>query len=165
MADGSRHFGDLPETYDSQEPEWHRIKAHVSGLAGAVLTGFVTDDVTEAWIDFTLREQEISLNNQQGQWWFFVRDPACPDELLLEVLDHFEALLNPRGAVVRRLGPLTAAFRVMVYEEDGRVSFKDFDERGTAEAYANDAALESGLVVAQVFDQHFRRVHTGGTGR
>lgn len=165
MADGSRHFGDLPETYDSEQPEWHRIKAHVPVLAGAALTAFVTDDVTEAWIDFSFSGQQFSINNQHGEWWFFVEDAGCPDELLLVVLDHFEALLNPRGATARRLGPLGGAYRVMVYEEDGRVSFKDFDERGAAEHYANDSASESGLTLSQVFDQHLRLVHTGGTWR
>ncbi|HEY6724184.1 MAG TPA: hypothetical protein VI197_09125 [Polyangiaceae bacterium] len=159
MADGSRHFGELPETHDPQEPEWHRLGSHVSGLAGAALTGFVTDDVTEAWIAFTLAGQQFSLNNQQSQWWFFVNDPSCPDELLLLVLDHFEGLLNPRGAIARRFGPIAGAYRVMVYEEDGRVTFKDFAERGAAEGYADDAAFESGLTLAQVFDQDLRLIH------
>ena len=161
MADGSRHFGDLPETYDPHEPQWHRIKAHVERLAGAALTAFVTDDVTEAWIDFSVLGQQFSLNNQQGQWWFFVKDATCPDALLLLVLDHFEALLNPRGATARRFGPLTGAYRVVVHEEAGRVSFKDFAERDAAEHYANDAASESGLLLAHVFDQYLRLVHTG----
>lgn len=161
MADGSRHFGDLPETYDAHQPEWHRINAHVAGLAGAVLTHFVTDDITEAWIDFSLRGQQFSLNNQHGQWWFFVKDAACPDELLLSMLDHFEALLNLRGAAARRLGPVAGDYRVVVYEEDGRSSFKDFAERDAAEQYANDAASESGWVLAHVFDQQLCLVHTG----
>src|SRR5262245_66356926 len=99
MADGSRHFGDLPETYDVQSPEWHRLKDHVDKLTGAKLTSFITDDVTEAWIDFAFEGHAFSINNQHGQWWFFVKDPACPDATLLAVLDHFEPLLNPHGAV------------------------------------------------------------------
>jgi hypothetical protein len=94
MADGSRHFGDLPETYDADQPQWHRLREHVGQLPGARLTGFVTDDVTEAWIDFAHRGHTFSLNNQAGEWWFFVEDPACPDDILGQVLEHFELLLG-----------------------------------------------------------------------
>ncbi|HWB73467.1 MAG TPA: hypothetical protein VG755_00900 [Nannocystaceae bacterium] len=90
MNDGSRHFGDVPEHYDATVPEWEVLREHVRTLAGAELTGYVTDHVTEAWIDFTWRGHSFSLNNQHGQWWFFVADPTCPDELLEGVLDHFE---------------------------------------------------------------------------
>jgi hypothetical protein len=95
MHDGSRHFGGLPETYDVERPQWYAVRDHVGRLEGAQLTGFVTDDVTEAWIDFRLQGHAFSLNNQHGEWWFFVSDPACPDTLLEHVLDHFEALLGP----------------------------------------------------------------------
>ena len=94
MADGTRQFGDLPETRDPDHPQCHRLRDHVDHLAGAELTGFTTDDATEAWIDFTLRHHAFSINNQTGQWWFFVDDPACPDDLLTEVLSHFETLLG-----------------------------------------------------------------------
>lgn len=96
MADGSRHFADLPETYDPVQPQWYALRDHVGALAGASVRGFVTDDVTEAWLDFDYRGQRFSINNQHGQWWFFVDDPICPDEVLATVLDHFETLLDPR---------------------------------------------------------------------
>ena len=97
MADGSRHFGALPETYDPVTPQWYALRDHVAALAGAVLVGFATDDVTEAWIDFEYRGHRFGINDQHGQWWFFVQDPACPDEVLAEVLDHFERLLGASG--------------------------------------------------------------------
>lgn len=95
MNDGSRHFGDLPERYHVDVPEWEVLRDQVGALAGATLTGFATDHVTEAWIDFTWRGRSFSINNQHGQWWFFVDDVACPDELLYAVLDHFEDRLDP----------------------------------------------------------------------
>lgn len=67
MADGSRHFGDLPATQD-----WYAVRAHVAALPGAALTEFICDGVTEAWID-----------------------PACPDSVIATVLTHFAALLCP----------------------------------------------------------------------
>lgn len=89
MRDGSRHFGSFRERYDADSPEWHRLRDHVARLEGATLTGFVTDEVTEAWIDLTWRGHAFSLNNQHGEWWLFVADPACPDEILEEILRHF----------------------------------------------------------------------------
>lgn len=90
MHDGSRHFGDLPQT-----ALWYAVRDHVVRLPGAALTGFVTDDVTEAWIDFTYRGHAFSINDQFGDYWFFVKDPACPDDVLSEVLSHFAKLLDP----------------------------------------------------------------------
>jgi len=90
MNDGGRHFAGLPETYD-----WHRLHAHARCLACATVTGFMTDDVTEAWLDFTYRDHVFSVNNQFGEWWFFVQDPACSDAILHAVIEHFEGLLGP----------------------------------------------------------------------
>ncbi len=89
MPDGSRHFGDLPQTM-----LWYAVRDHVEQLPGATLTGFVTDDVTEAWIDFSYQGHAFSINDQLGDYWFFVNDPACPDSLLRDVLDHFAQVLN-----------------------------------------------------------------------
>ena len=91
MHDGSRHFADLPQT-----EEWYGVRDHVAQLSGAVLTGFVTDHVTEAWIDFTYASHRFSINDQYGDYWFFVEDPACPDDVLRRVLSHFERLLGMR---------------------------------------------------------------------
>jgi hypothetical protein len=94
MNDGSRHFAGLPETYCVARPQWEDIRDHVPQLEGAVLTGYATDQVTEAWIDFTFCGHAFSMNNQNGEWWFFVTDPACAAEILDAVLVHFEALLG-----------------------------------------------------------------------
>ena len=88
MRDGSRHFGDLPQT-----KLWHEVRDHVGQLHRAVLTQFVADHVTEAWIDFTYKGHAFSINDQFGDYWFFVRDPQCPDETLREVIRHFQRLL------------------------------------------------------------------------
>lgn len=83
MNDGSRHFGDIPALVD-----WHTLRHHIAQLEGAAVTGFVTDHVTEAWIDFTYRGHRFSANDQFGDYWFFVDDRNCPDDTLIEVLDH-----------------------------------------------------------------------------
>ena len=79
------HFFDLPEHYHAEDPGGNRLRCYLGGLDGFEVTGFVTDDVTEAWIDFEHRGHHFSLNNQHGSWWTFVEDPGCPDEILLAV--------------------------------------------------------------------------------
>ena len=89
MNDGSRHVGALPQT-----ALWHELRDHIGGLDGAAVTDFITDNVTEAWIDFTYRACSFSVNDQMGDYWFFVDDPKCPDEVLEAVLSHCELLLG-----------------------------------------------------------------------
>jgi hypothetical protein len=89
MNDGSRHFGDLPQTLT-----WYQLRIHIKKLDGAKVTGFITDHVTEAWIDFSYRGHCFSVNNQFGAYWFFVNDPNCPDEILAAVVSRCEVLLG-----------------------------------------------------------------------
>jgi hypothetical protein len=89
MNDGSRHFADLPETVFFDD-----LRQYAARLPGAKETGFVTDWVTEVWLDFEFRGQNFSINNQFGDYWFFVENPDCPDEILLEVLEHFQQILE-----------------------------------------------------------------------
>lgn len=85
FGDGSRNFADLPETFF-----FDRLREIAGTLEGAVETGFLTDWVTEVWLDFVYRGHNFSINNQNGEYWFFVDDPECPDEILTEVIEHFE---------------------------------------------------------------------------
>ena len=90
MNNRSRLFGELPQTIT-----WYRLRRHLKKLDGAKVTNFLTDHVTEAWIDFSYRGHRFSVNNQFGSYWFFVDDPTCPDEILENVLSHCEILLGP----------------------------------------------------------------------
>jgi hypothetical protein len=89
MNDGSRHFGTLPQTV-----LWYDLRDHVAKLSGATVTCFVTEHVTEAWIDFSFQGHEFAINDQLGEYWFFVQDPQCPDPVLKDVLAHFQHLLG-----------------------------------------------------------------------
>jgi hypothetical protein len=89
MNDGSRKFAELPQTR-----LWHELRDHLQVLDGAVVTDFLTDGITEAWIDFTFRGHSFTINDQFGVYWFFVDDPSCPDEILTEVLRHCQGLLS-----------------------------------------------------------------------
>ena len=88
MNDGSRNFADLPETVF-----FDKLREIAEQFEGAKETGFVTDWITEVWLDFEFREQRFSINNQQGDYWFFVENPDCPDEILMEVVEHFQKFL------------------------------------------------------------------------
>ena len=87
MHDGSRHFASLPEVWP-----FSRLRQHVEQLAGATVADYVSDDVTEMWLDFSFRGHSFTVNNQDGEYWFFVNEPECPDDVLVAVVDHCEAL-------------------------------------------------------------------------
>ena len=93
MHDGSRHFGAFVE-HREQRPDWELLRVAIAFLPGAVETGFVTDHVTEAWLDFSYAGHTFGMNNQAGEWWCFVDDPAAPDALLRLVAAHFAAALR-----------------------------------------------------------------------
>jgi hypothetical protein len=83
MHDGSRHFLSLPESCPAG-----LLRDHLEFLPEAAVAAYLTDHVCEGWIDFIYRESQFSVSNQNGEFWFFVDDPHCPDEILHEVLNH-----------------------------------------------------------------------------
>ena len=87
--DGSRQFAALPQT-----ASWHRLRQHLKKLPGVQLRGFVTDRVTEGWLDFTYRGHSFTVNDQFGEYWFFVDDPAAPDESLRQLAEYCSQLLR-----------------------------------------------------------------------
>ena len=91
MHDGSRHFASLPQTV-----MWHGLRDHLEKLNTAVVTEFISDNITEAWIDFTFQNKKFSVNDQFGEYWFFVQDASCPDDILIVVIQHCESLLGNR---------------------------------------------------------------------
>lgn len=163
MHDGSRHFGSFVE-HREQRPDWELLRVAIAFLPGAVETGFVTDHVTEAWLDFTFEGHIFSLNNQQGEWWCFVQDPAAPDDVLRAVLGWFTAANEPPLRPLLAAGPLApGAYRVRVLEADGRERCTDFPTLAEARQYADDAATEAehGPVLAFVHDDRLRAVYVG----
>ena len=81
--DGSRQFLKLPESVG-----WNELRDHITALPGAELTDYLTDHVTEVWIDFLFRGYKFTVNNQFGEYWFFVDDPDCPEHTLSVVAEH-----------------------------------------------------------------------------
>ena len=90
MKDGSRNFMDLP----TDVIDWNGLYDYLGKLDGVKKTGFLTDGVTEVWMDFSFRGYDFSVNNQMGEYWFFVENPGCPEEILTEIAGHCEKLLE-----------------------------------------------------------------------
>lgn len=90
LNDGSRHFVDFPlETAFFDE-----FADHIENLEGAEITEFITDGVVEMWLEFTFRGHKFSVNNQLTDYWFFFEDPFCPEDILLEIINHFRQLVE-----------------------------------------------------------------------
>ena len=89
LNDGSRHFVDLPEVVFFDE-----LYDHTEQLEDAEITEFVVDGVVGMWLDFKFRGHKFSVTNQFGDYWFFVENPECPDEILIEIIEHFRELLE-----------------------------------------------------------------------
>jgi hypothetical protein len=87
-VDGSRQFLALPESC-----AWSDLRTHLSALEGVALGEYLTDGITQAWIDFTYRGYRFTINNQFGKYWFFVDDPVCPADLLIELGMHCHGFL------------------------------------------------------------------------
>jgi hypothetical protein len=79
---GGRQFAALPQTTDAVT-----LRNHLAQLRGVRLGCFL-HSVSESWIDFALGAHEFSINDQFGEYWFFVADPDAPDELLEQVVSH-----------------------------------------------------------------------------
>ena len=78
MADGARHFAETP---------WRpplALKDQLTKSPGVTVTKFL-DSTTETWIDFEYRGFSFTAHNPLNDFWLFVADPACPDELLGKV--------------------------------------------------------------------------------
>lgn len=89
MRDGSRHFVDMPEVVFFDE-----FADHAEELEDAEITEFITDGTIEMWLEFEYREHNFFVNNQLGDYIFFVEDADCDEEILFEVIDHFRQLLE-----------------------------------------------------------------------
>lgn len=87
--DGSRNFSELPESCS-----WDKLKKHIQRLPGARIKDYISDQVTEMWLDFSFSGHTFTVNNQMGDFWFFVQDSNCPDEILTVVVEHCETLLD-----------------------------------------------------------------------
>jgi len=87
-SDGSRHFAALPESI-----EWMELRGALTSKSGVIVTKFVSDRITQAIIDFTYRGHEFTVDTQFGEYWLFVRDAACPVEILTDVVKSISLMM------------------------------------------------------------------------
>lgn len=59
----SRQFVDLPESVD-----WKVLRGHLEKMPDAFVTDYVSDGVTEMWLDFNYKGNRFSVNNQFGEY-------------------------------------------------------------------------------------------------
>ena len=87
MKDGSRQFADMPEVALPSE-----MRKIIAKLPGAEIQSFVASIAeVEAWIEFQYCGFDFAVNNQNMEYWFFVKQPECPDSILGEVAAHCAA--------------------------------------------------------------------------
>lgn len=84
-----RHFVDMPEIVFFDE-----FYDYLEKLEGVEITEFVADGVVEIRLDFEFRGNEFFVDNHFENYRFFVKNPECPDEILLEIIAHFRRLLE-----------------------------------------------------------------------
>ncbi len=89
LPEAALHFADFPEVIFFDE-----VLDHVEKLEGTDIKQFEMDGVVEMWLEFTYRKNNFYINNRFGDFWFFVANPECPEEILLEVANHFRKLLE-----------------------------------------------------------------------
>jgi len=83
MNDDSRHFYAYPIIIS-----WDDLLDHLEKLDDLEITGIVSDEVTETWVDFTYNTYEFSINDQYGNFWFFSENQNCPEKVLREIVTH-----------------------------------------------------------------------------
>lgn len=54
---------------------------------------------------FRYKGRRFSINDQYGDFWFFVQDPSCPEALLARVAAHFSAFPGEPATPLAVLSP------------------------------------------------------------
>jgi hypothetical protein len=87
---GRRHFATRPEAVS-----WMRLRRHLNDMPGAVFVDLACDRMSEAALVFTYRDHRFGVDLHDGAYRFTVENPACPGEVLGEVVTYAEQLLRP----------------------------------------------------------------------
>jgi hypothetical protein len=89
MNDGSRQFLSLPQSIDFVD-----VHRRLKKRRGIRFTRFLVNPAGLVWMDFDFRNHHFSLTCQRNHFWFFVTDPVCPDDILLELSSHCASFLS-----------------------------------------------------------------------
>ena len=91
-SNGWRRFAKRAETVS-----WMRLRRHLSDMPGAGFVDLACDRMNEAALIFTYRGHRFGVDLDNAEFRFNVEDPACPDDVLREVLTYADQLLAPRS--------------------------------------------------------------------
>lgn len=83
MEDGSRLFAIIRDPMS-----WAELRQHLERMQDLKILRFITDGVTEGWLDFYYFGHQFSVNDPMGEFWFFVEDPGCASFILGELMTH-----------------------------------------------------------------------------
>lgn len=91
MEDGSLLFAEL-----SSEISWVDLRNHFERIDQLLIMKFVTDGITEAWLDFYYYDQHFTIHCPLDIYLVFAQDYDCPAFMLNDLLAHFRAVM-PNG--------------------------------------------------------------------
>ena len=87
MADGSVLFAEL-----SGNISWAELRDHLERIDQLLIMKFVTDGITEAWLDFYYHGQHCTVHCPLDDYLVFAQDGNCPAFMLMELIEHFRML-------------------------------------------------------------------------
>lgn len=87
MADGSLFFAEL-----SGSISWADLGDHLKRIDQLRIMKFVTDGITEAWLDFDYYGQHFTVHCPLDTYFVFAQDFDCPAFMLTELIVHFQKL-------------------------------------------------------------------------
>lgn len=82
LNDGSRHFLSLPQSIRVED-----LISRITAFPDMEVT-HVLSSIPESWVDFEFEGQKFSVNDQFGEYWFFVDSPQCPLDILTVLRDR-----------------------------------------------------------------------------
>ncbi len=88
-ASERRHFVDFPEVVYSDD-----LADHIAELPSCEITRFEADGIVSAVIEFEFAGHKFEVNNDFADFRFYVEDPECDEDILLELINHLRQLLE-----------------------------------------------------------------------
>lgn len=87
MQDGSRLFAILKDPLS-----WKALRDHLETMQSLKILRFVTDGITEGWLDFEYFGHHFTVHDPLGEFYVFVKDAECSSFILGELMTHFRKL-------------------------------------------------------------------------
>ena len=89
ISGGWRRFAVWPERVS-----WMRVRRHFDAMPSAAFVDLACDRMNEAALIFTYRSHRFGIDLDNGSYRFNVEDPACPEDILREVLGYAGQLMG-----------------------------------------------------------------------